>query len=215
LLIGIGGDWTLRTLVAQGCIPIGQPWTITEAEGPVIHKIAGRPALDVLADTLKALPQEIQTRAQRGNPFIGLAMDEHRTELRPGDFLIRNLLGFDRERGVIAIGGEPKVGQTLQFHLRDGTAAEQELNELLPSVGDDVATGQTVAALLCSCAGRGTGMFGMPNHDADAISSALGPLPLAGFFCNGEIGPVGNHSYVHGYTASIALVVHDPLKRSG
>ena len=210
LLIGLGGDWTVRTLVAQGCIPIGEPWTITESEGPIIHTIAGRPALDVLVDTLQALPSEVQRRAQRGGPFVGLAVDEHRTTLGPGDFLVRNLLGFDRERGVIAVGAHPQVGQTLQFHLRDRAAADEELHAMLSALEAEGAAAPPLAALLCSCTGRGAGLFGTPDHDADAVARALGPLPLAGFFCNGEIGPVGQRSYVHGYTASLALLIHDP-----
>lgn len=210
LLIGLGGDWTVRTLVAQGCIPIGEPWTITESEGPIIHTIAGRPALDVLVDTLEALPPEVQRRAQRGGPFVGLAVDEHRTTLGPGDFLVRNLLGFDRERGVIAVGAHAQVGQTIQFHLRDRAAADEELHSMLSAVETEDAAAPPLAALLCSCTGRGEGLFGTPDHDADAVARALGPLPLAGFFCNGEIGPVGQRSYVHGYTASLALLVHAP-----
>ncbi len=210
LLIGLGGDWTVRTLVAQGCIPIGEPWTITESEGPIIHTIAGRPALDVLVDTLQALPPEVQRRAQRGGPFVGLAVDEHRMTLGPGDFLVRNLLGFDREHGVIAVGAHPQVGQTLQFHLRDRAAADEELHTMLSTVEAEGAAAPPLAALLCSCTGRGAGLFGTPDHDADAVARALGPLPLAGFFCNGEIGPVGKRSYVHGYTASLALLVYDP-----
>ena len=181
MLIGLGGDWTVRTLVAQGCIPIGEPWTITESEGPIIHTIAGRPALDVLVDTLEALPPEVQRRAQRGGPFVGLAVDEHRTTLGPGDFLVRNLLGFDRERGVIAVGAHPQVGQTLQFHLRDRAAADEELHSMLSAVEAEDAATPPLAALLCSCTGRGAGLFGTPDHDADAVARALGPLPLAGF----------------------------------
>ena len=210
LLVGLGGDWTVRTLVAQGCIPIGEPWTITESDGPIIHTIAGRPALDVLVDTLEALPPEVQRRAQRGGPFVGLAVDEHRTTLGPGDFLVRNLLGFDRERGVTAVGAHPQVGQTIQFHLRDRAAADEELHSMLSAVEAEAAAAPPLAALLCSCTGRGAGLFGTPDHDADAVARALGPLPLAGFFCNGEIGPVGKRSYVHGYTASLALLVYDP-----
>ena len=155
LLIGLGGDWTVRTLVAQGCIPIGEPWTITESEGPIIHTIAGRPALDVLVDTLEALPPEVQRRAQRGGPFVGLAVDEHRTTLGSGDFLVRNLLGFDRERGVIAVGAHPQVGQTLQFHLRDRAAADEELHSMLSAVETESTAVPPLAALLCSCTGPG------------------------------------------------------------
>ena len=63
-----------------------------------------------------------------------------------------------------------------------------------------------LGSVLCACNGRGQGLFGTPHHDAAAVAEALGPIPTAGLFCNGEIGPVGGANYLHGFTASIALL---------
>lgn len=203
--LALGGTYTVRTVVSQGCMPIGRPWTITGADGQLIHTIAQRPAYEVLVDTVKTLPQVVRARA-RGNLLVGLAMDEYREELRRGDFLIRNIVGVDLNRGALAVSATPRVGQTVQFQIRDGTTADEDLNEMLTAVATLPAP-PPVAALLCSCNGRGIGLFGAPHHDAGVLARRLGPLPAAGFFCNGEIGPVGSRNFLHGFTASIALVV--------
>jgi len=204
--LALGGPYTVRTIVSQGAAPIGDTWTITGAQGNVIETIAQRPAYQVLVDTLRALPLEMQQRAQR-NLLVGLAMDEHRGEFRRGDFLIRNLTGIDHERGTLAVGALPRVGQTLQFQLRDPDAADEDLRELLERARKELGARQPVGALLCSCNGRGVGLFGTPDHDARTLVDLLGPIPTTGFFCNGEIGPVGEQNFLHGFTASIALVI--------
>jgi small ligand-binding sensory domain FIST len=204
--LALGGAYEVRTVVSQGCTPIGKPWTITGATGNVIDTIAQRPAYDVLLETVQGLPREVQQRA-RGNLFVGLAMDEHREELHRGDFLIRNVLGADAERGTLTVGAMPRPGQTVQFQLRDRTAADEDLRELLEAAKAGLQGHDPIGALLCSCNGRGIGLFGTPDHDARAVAERLGPIPLAGFFCNGEVGPVGSRNFLHGYTASIALVI--------
>ena len=205
VLLAIGGPLTIRSIVSQGCNPIGQPWTITGAEKQIISSIAGRPALEVLTETIEQLPAGERERAQQ-NLLIGLAMDEYREDFGRGDFLIRNLLGADRESGGIAVSALPREGQTLQFQVRNAEAADEDLRLLLNEEKKAALPGgEPVAALLWSCNGRGQGLFGSPDHDAKAIADFLGPIPLAGFFCNGEIGPVGSMNYLHGFTASIAL----------
>ncbi len=206
VVVALGGAYTARAIVSQGAEPISQPWTITGAQGHFVQSIGQRPALEVLADTLRGLPPEQQQRARR-NLLVGLAMDEYRDEFGRGDFLIRNLLGVDPKTGVLAIGASPRLGQTLQFQLRDARAADEELRELLGRARQDLGATRPVAALLCSCNGRGEGLFGAPDHDAQALSDMLDLDSVAGFFCNGEIGPVGGRNFVHGYTASIALIV--------
>ncbi|MCS6800401.1 MAG: FIST N-terminal domain-containing protein [Chloroflexota bacterium] len=206
VLVGLGGAVTVQTVVAQGCQPIGRPWTITNAEGNVIAEIGGRPALDVLIETVQALSPEDQLRARR-NLLVGLAIDEYRTEFERGDFLIRNLLGIDTRAGTIAIGAQPRIGQTIQFQLRDAAAADEDLRQLLDAARDRLSGELPVAALLCSCNGRGRDLFGVPDHDAQAVADHLAPVPLAGFFCNGEIGPIGGKPFLHGFTASLALFV--------
>ena len=204
--LALGGEYEVRTIVSQGCTPIGQPWTITGAQGQVIETIAQRPAYQVLLETIQALPPAMQQRI-RGNLFVGLALDEYRDQMRRGDFLIRTLQGGDAENGTLIVGATPRLGQTIQFQLRDRRAADQDLSELLESAKDDLGGREPVAALLCSCNGRGVGLFGQADHDARAVADHLGPIPLAGFFCNGEFGPVGSRNFLHGYTASIALLL--------
>jgi small ligand-binding sensory domain FIST len=209
--LALGGPYTVRTIVSQGAAPIGKTWTITGAQGNIIETIAQRPAYQVLGDTLRGLSPEMRQRAQR-NLLVGLAMDERRVEFRRGDFLIRNLLGIDPERGTLAVGALPRVGQTLQFQLRDPAAADEDLRELLEGVRTELGPRQPVGALLCSCNGRGVGLFETPDHDARTLADLLGPIPTAGFFCNGEIGPVGAQNFLHGFTASIALVTPEEAR---
>ena len=134
-------------------------------------------------------------------------MDERRASLQRGDFLIRNLVGADPETGAILVGAQPELGQTIQFQLRDAATADEDLRTLLEAVRQRPNAPTPLAALLCTCTGRGAGLFGVPDHDARLVAEMLGPLPVAGFFCNGEIGPVGGANFVHGYTASLALLI--------
>jgi small ligand-binding sensory domain FIST len=206
VVVGLGGNATVRTVVSQGATPIGQPWTITGARENWLETIGGRPAYQVLVDTVQGLAPDVQERAAR-NLLVGLAMDEYKEEFRRGDYLIRNLMGVDREHGALAIGAFPRVGQTLQFQMRDAAAADEDLRELLASAHASLGATTPAAALLCSCNGRGAGLFGAPDHDAAGVAQEFGPVPLAGFFCNGEIGPIGGKTFLHGFTASIALIV--------
>ncbi|HZT07172.1 MAG TPA: FIST N-terminal domain-containing protein [Chloroflexota bacterium] len=206
VILGIGGAYTVRSVVAQGAAPIGEPWTITSVDRNIVRKIGNRPALEVLRETLNALSEEERGRAAR-NLLVGLAMNEYRERFEQGDFLIRNLLGVDPESGAMAIGAMPEVGQTIQFQIRDAKAADFDLKRQLLQTRQAVDPDLIAGALLCTCNGRGVGLFGSPDHDARAVAAEFGPVPIAGFFCNGEIGPVGGRTYLHGFTASLALFV--------
>jgi small ligand-binding sensory domain FIST len=204
--ISIGGEVMLGGVISQGCTPIGEPWPVTRSERNVIHSIGNRPAYEVLLETYNALSAEEQAQA-RGNIFIGLVMNEYAETFHRGDFLIRNLLGGDPKAGSIAIGALPRTGQTVQFHRRDAVAAADDLDALLDKKRAELAGATVYGACLCCCNGRGKNLFGVPNHDAALVQERLGPLGLAGFFCNGEIGPVGARNFLHGYTAALALFI--------
>jgi small ligand-binding sensory domain FIST len=206
IALSVGGAYTVQTVVSQGAEPIGQTWTITGARENVVESLGMRPALEILAETFQGLDPETQQRA-RSNLLVGLAMDEYKDDFRRGDFLIRNLMGIDQASGELVIGAVPRVGQTLQFQLRDPHAADSELTELLGRKRDELGMQRPAGGILFACNGRGIGLFGEPNHDAAAVNQGLGPIPLAGFFCNGEIGPVGGKPFLHGFTASLALFV--------
>lgn len=204
--VSVGGAVELCSVIAQGCTPIGEPWPITRVEQHIIHQIANRTACDVLEETLKALSRTEQRQLQ-GNLFVGLVTNEYRDEFHRGDFLIRNLLGADPRAGCIAVGAFPRAGQTLQFQKRDRQAASEDLAALLDRARRQLAGRTIYGGSLHCCNGRGRRLFGKPSHDAGMVQEKLGPLALAGFFCNGEIGPVGGTNFLHGYTASLALFV--------
>jgi small ligand-binding sensory domain FIST len=204
--ISVGGAVKLTGVISQGCTPIGDTWTLTQVEQNVIHRIGNRPAYDVLAETFNKLPAGDQPKA-RGNLFIGLVVNEYLEDFHRGDFLVRNVLGGDPHSGALAVGAWPRTGQTIQFQRRDAAAATEDMNELLARAKHQLAGAAVYGACLCSCNGRGRNLFGAPNHDARMVQQMLGPVGLAGFFCNGEIGPVGEKNFLHGYTASLALFV--------
>jgi small ligand-binding sensory domain FIST len=194
---GIG----IRTVVSQGCAPFGRESVITRAEGNVIHELAGERALDRLRADIVALPPAAQSQVAKG-VLAGVVIDENKSEYGRGDYLMRGLLGADEASGSITIGEQVRVGQTLRFHFRDATSADEDLREALErELGGAPAAG----ALLFSCNGRGTNMFPQPNHDARTVVEALGRPAVAGFFCGGEIGPVGGQTFLHGFTATLAV----------
>lgn len=204
--VSVGGEVKLVGVISQGCTPIGETWTLTKVEQNLIHQIANRKAYDVLVETVGELSPEEQKKA-RGNLFIGLVVNEYAEEFHRGDFLVRNLLGGDPNSGILAVGAFPRAGQTIQFQRRDAAAAAEDMDELLGRARKQLAGKVIYGGCLCSCNGRGSHLFGKPNHDASTVQKQLGPVGLAGFFCNGEIGPVGDKNFLHGYTASLALFV--------
>jgi small ligand-binding sensory domain FIST len=151
----------------------------------------------------------------RKQPLVGLAVDEYKSEFGRGDYIIRNLIGADPRTGVIVIGDIPRIGQTIQFQMRDEIAADEDLRELLSNSRNEMGGNIPVAGLLFSCNGRGSNMFAESDHDAKRISEALNEMPLAGFFCNGEIGPIGSKTFLHSFTASLGLFVPTKRKASG
>lgn len=191
----------VRAVVSQGCAPVGHESVITQADGNVIFELAGRPALERLRDEIAALSAEQRELVSRGL-LAGLVIDENKPEYGRGDFLVRGLLGADERTGAIAIGEHLRVGQTLKFHVRDARSADADLREAL---GEALGLGRAAGALLFTCNGRGMNMFPEPSHDARVVSETLGAQGVAGFFCGGEIGPVGQRAFLHGFTATMAV----------
>lgn len=204
--VSVSGAVKLVGVISQGCTPIGDTWTLTRVEQNLIQQIANRPAYQVLADTVENMTPEEQRRA-RGNLFIGLAINEYREEFHRGDFLVRNLLGADPQSGVLAVGAFPRPGQTIQFQRRDAGAAQEDMEALFHRARTELAEATIYGGCLCTCNGRGKQLFGKSHHDAQMVQRHFGPLGLTGFFCNGEIGPVGGNNFLHGYTASLGLFV--------
>ena len=203
LAIALKQGLVVLPLVSQGCRPIGDPSPITKAEENLILEIGNFPAYQALEAAFLSIPAE-QRVSVRNNLFLGLAVSEYIEDFKQGDFLIRNILGADPQIGALAVGAYPRVGQTVQFQLRDSKSAREDL--ILSSEAVKRRMFGPIGILLFSCAGRGRGLFGTSDHDAGTLAYILGDLPLAGFFCNGEIGPVGAKTFLHGYTASAAVL---------
>jgi small ligand-binding sensory domain FIST len=186
----------VRTVVSQGCRPIGDPMVVTRANGSLIEELASEPALPRLLRMIETLTPDERALAARGL-HLGIVVDERKETFGPGDFLVRNVLGAVRERQAIAVGAEVEVGTAVQFQVRDADTADVELRSLLQGVD---ASG----ALLFTCNGRGTTLFGTPDHDASVVAE-VSDGAVAGMACAGELGPIGGRPFLHGFTASVLL----------
>ncbi|MCU0535628.1 MAG: FIST C-terminal domain-containing protein [Hydrococcus sp. Prado102] len=216
--VALSGNLVLETIVAQGCRPIGKLYQVSGGERNVILKLSevengdesietskARPPLEVLRDVLETLNDKDKELAQH-SLFIGIARDEFKFQLGQGDFLIRNLLGVDPRQGAMAVGDRIRPGQRVQFHLRDSNTSAEDLELLLESYQQQQnSVSHAAGALMFSCLGRGETLYGLPNFDSGLFQRYLNQIPLGGFFCNGEIGPVGDRTFLHGYTSAFAI----------
>lgn len=223
--VALSGQVVLETIVAQGCRPIGQTYRVTEGERNIMLGLeeeqpeadavpsgrggrvsSKRTPLEILQELIQTLSDEDRMLAQH-SLFVGVAQNEFKPTLERGDFLIRNLLGVDPRVGAIAIGDRIRPGQRIQFHLRDATTSAEDLEALLQRY-QQTSEGSSTApagALMFSCLGRGAGLYGEPDFDSRLFHRYLKGVPLSGFFCNGEIGPVGGNTFLHGYTSVFGI----------
>ena len=203
------GGIEVRSVVSQGCRPVGKPWVVTHSAEHLLHKLGGKTALEALMETLQGLEQKDQRLFQR-QPFVGVAIDVSKSKFERGDFLVRSVLGISKEEKAVAISDSLRRGQTIQFLVRDAGSATEDLTDLMTSQGGGAIDGardpHSAGALLFSCNGRGTRMFPKADHDITCVRSGLNKqVPVAGFFAQGEIGPIGGRNFLHGYTASVAV----------
>jgi len=201
LLVGLSGATICEPLVSQGCRPIGEPFTITQVDRNVVYQLGGKSAFEVLNTVISEMTDEERARA-KGNVFAGLATSEYLDDYKQGDFLVRNILGADPESGGVVIGSLPRLGQTLQYQMRDCSSAMKEMEHLLV---ERKGKPRPMASLVFSCIGRGASFFGQENYDPGMLAKYLGRHPSAGFFCNGEVGPVAGQNFIHGYTMTAGL----------
>jgi small ligand-binding sensory domain FIST len=193
--------------VSQGATPVGPEMTITAARANVIEELASKPAVERLREAIAALEPDEQRLAAEGL-MLGLVIDENQPEYERGDFLVRPIIGADPEAGTLAIGEPVRVGQAVRMHVRDAASADEDLRQALRAQAEAFGPEGAAGALLFTCNGRGSNMFEVPDHDATAIEDTLG-IPAGGFFCAGEIGPVGGRNFLHGFTATIAVFERD------
>jgi small ligand-binding sensory domain FIST len=202
--VAMQGDITISTIVAQGCRPVGEPLRLTRAQGPLLAEMENHPALDILQNVLGGLSARDRELARQAL-FLGIGPSESTAPPRPGDYLIRNIVGADTDSGALVVGESLRSGQIVRFHIRDAAASADDLELMLDRFATDEARRGARGALLFACLGRGIGLYGRPDHDTDAFRSHLGQVPLGGFFCNGEIGPVRGSTRLHGYTSAFGI----------
>jgi small ligand-binding sensory domain FIST len=194
----LGPQVEVATVVSQGCRPVGSPFVVTRAEQNIVYELAGRSAVERLQEVAADLPDE-DRELLADLVQIGRVIDENKLDFGPGDFLVRGVIGADPNSGALRVGDIVDVGSTAQFQVRDATTADQELRKMVDGMSAD-------AALVFTCNGRGTHLFPEPDHDAQVVSESLGGAPVAGMFCAGELGPIGGHNFMHGFTASVVLL---------
>jgi small ligand-binding sensory domain FIST len=200
----LSGNIEVDTIVAQGCRPVGIPLSITKCNRNLLTELDHKPPLEVLQELYEQLSEEDQKLMQH-SLFLGLAMTPFKETLTRGDFLIRNLIGMDSKTGSLSVGAFLREGQLVQFHLRDAETSTEDLKWYLTEYQMEGKGRSAKGALLFSCLGRGEHLYGKPNHDSALFHSKFGPLPLGGFFCNGEIGAVGGTTFLHGYTSCFGI----------
>jgi small ligand-binding sensory domain FIST len=193
----------MATVVSQGCRPVGRTYAVTRAERNVLFEMGGAPAMSRIEELYAESTERDQLLIRRGL-HVGSAITETKPELGRGDFLVRNVVGVDRDTGAIAISDVVEIGRTVQFQVRDAESAREDLRVVLERERS-TRPADVAGALLFSCNGRGSALFGQPDHDVNAVRRAFGDVPVAGFFAAGEIGPVAGKNFLHGFTASILL----------
>ncbi|MFA5975752.1 MAG: FIST N-terminal domain-containing protein [Elusimicrobiota bacterium] len=202
--VAMSGNVVLDALVAQGCRPIGRPLRVTKCDRNILMELDGQPSLNVLRDLFMTLDARDQDLLQHAL-FLGISMNPFKSHLTQGDFVVRNIVGMDTGKGILAVGALLRQGQIVQFHLRDSQTSTDDLEQLLQTYRIRSGSDHVAGAVLFSCLGRGEYLYGQNSHDTRLFQQKLGKVPISGFFCNGEIGPVGGTTYLHGYTSCFAL----------
>lgn len=202
--VALSGNIRMRTMVAQGCRPIGEPVTVTCCDDRLLLEVDGQTPVEYLRDLMRRLNTADRDLA-RSSLFLGAQMNPYQSFPGPGDFLVRNVVGIDDETGAMATAVSMHEGEVVQFHVRDRQSSIEDLDHHLAGAVEGFAGAPVSGALLFSCLGRGTHLFGETGHDSRRFLETFGPVPLGGFFSNGEIGPVGAQTYIHGYTSSFGL----------
>ncbi len=201
--VSLSGRIVIEPVVSQGCRPIGEPFVVTKADENVIHELRGRPAMEVLQNIFREADPYDQSLMQAGGIHVGSSVGDDAGKSGGSEFLIRNLMGVVENTGI-AVTARVRLGQTIQFHIRDSKSADLEMKQLVRRKVDDMKS-SPLGGLLFTCNGRGSHMFGAPNHDIGVVNEVAKGCEIAGFFAAGEIGPIGRRTFIHGFTSSLIL----------
>lgn len=196
VVLSLAGAVEMRTVVSQGCRPIGRPGRITKAERNRLVAVDDTPAKNFVEQQLALLNEEDLVLAERSPLFLGIGSDPFALQApRNEQFLVRNILGIDPDSGNLLVGDHLAVGRHVQLHLRDASSSQHDLQERLAAASPRTAQ----AALLFRCLGR-------EGAEHETFAAVAEGVPMAGFHCNGEIGPVGDDTHLQSYTAVVAML---------
>ncbi len=194
----VGPGSGFAPVVSQGCRPIGHPFVVTASNGTLIRELGGKPALSRLVEIARQQMPADDLHLINEGLQLSIVVDESDPDPGPDQMVVRPVAGADPATGAIAVGGAVEVGTTVQFSVRDAAAADADLHAALAGRHAD-------GAVLFACTGRGSGLFGTANHDAETIGEELGFPASAGFFAAGEIGPAAGRARVHAQSVALAL----------
>lgn len=205
--VALSGPVRIDGVVAQSCRPIGEPMIVTRADGPRILELdRGRPG-DVVRDLAASMSGDERRRMLSGL-LCGVQMRDSQIEYGPGDFLIRDVLKVEQDGGAMVVAAELEGYPVVQLHLRDAATSTADLRRALAR--DHDAHGSALGVLMFSGLDRGVALHGEPGHDSTLVTERFGPVPVGGFFCDGEIGPVGGTTYLHTRTSAIGVLRATP-----
>jgi small ligand-binding sensory domain FIST len=205
ITLALTGNIDVDMVVSQGCRPIGDPMFVTSAHENLVRELDGKSPRDVLSDLFERLPANDRDLFSQSLQ-MGMAMRADASEFSQGDFLIRGILGMDPQSGALWVSANVPTNSVVQFHLRDAATSALDLERALTTYKASHLVAPDAGALLFSCHGRGIGLYGQADHDSNAFRRLVADLPIGGFFCNAEIGPIQNGTFLHGYTSAFAVL---------
>jgi len=191
--------------VTQGCQPVGKPMVITKAQGNFIYEIDHRPALEVFAQTIKG-PLLEDLRRALSVVFVGLPSDPEEKSVSPGTYVVRNIIGLDSQKGILALSDQVYDGEPMIFTLREAQRAREDLAQMLQRQVENLGGRKPELGLYFNCCARGSSLYGLPDIDTAYIRRSLGEFPLIGMFGNFELGPVGRKIQLLTYTGVLVLI---------
>jgi small ligand-binding sensory domain FIST len=203
--LGLSGSFEAAITITQGCQPITKPMVITKAERNLIFEIDGRPAVEHFLRVLKGPLAEDLRRALMF-VFVGLPATANQNHILPGEYLVRNIIGLDADKGIIGVADEVREGQQMIFTLRDGQRAREDLNQMLQRQAQKLDGRKPAFGFYFNCCARGNSLYGMPGIDTAYIRQTLGDFPLLGLFGGYELAPLGRANHLFAYTGVLALI---------
>jgi len=200
----LSGDFRYQVAVSQGCRPLCEPLLVTRSHENLILEIEGKPALDALREQVAAELADVSGMV--GQLFVGLLPDLESGAVRPGEYLVRNIVAADPDTGVLGIADAVEEGQRILFARREPTSAREELAAAIERVRPSRTGLDYRFGLYFNCVARGRSLYGKENVDSALLAAGLPEVPLLGFFSNAELAPLRGVNHLFTYSGVLVLV---------